>query len=114
MLELTYSFLAGFLGLILAKSVFEPVAERIGRQFLTASVKKILPKVWNSLDLEWPPKSDLGVYDWLVETCIPEKAEEEGISLSQESISAVASYVLDNFDVETFLSKRKAFNLEKP
>jgi hypothetical protein len=113
LLEFALSYLAGFATLVVIKSISEPIAAGVGKLILSRSrrqVEKILPQVWDSLDLEWISQAHIqkgiSTYQWLIETCIPEKAKGEGIELNDAVIEAVANHVLSNFDLDKHLAKR--------
>ena len=103
-----FSYILGFLTLIFLKSVSEPIATQLG----SMAIKKfdaIVPKVMDELDLKWLPQGYVSTgkatYDWLINTAIPEKAAEEAVTLNEQDIVSIASYVVKTFDLETHLNK---------
>lgn len=112
LLEFAISFGAGFGALVVSKAIAEPVATRLGRLLLRgldARVQTLLPEIWDALDFEWLPQEHTrqgqNTYQWLVETCIPAKAQAKGLELDEVVVSAIANQVIKNFDLEKHLRK---------
>jgi hypothetical protein len=104
------SFGAGFLSLVVVKTVAEPLAVLVGRWTLSkiySGIDDLLPDIWDTFDLEWLPqayKQDANPKQWL-EEIIPAKAEAKGLELPNPIVKAIAGYVVKEFDLQKHLDK---------
>lgn len=99
------SFVSGLLfsifSMIAQKSYLEPMAKKIGEHLFS----KVIKDVYQDFDIKWLPenynKGLSAAYNYLVETCIPEKDDK----LKPEEIEKIAQIVLSNFNIVKSLKK---------